>query len=60
MHAAAVKRAVSTDYLTFFASIIGSLVKVAWPAAAFGAVWLFRDKVADLLAATQIQVQRFR
>jgi hypothetical protein len=37
------------DYPTFFASVIGSLVKLAWPAALFGAVWIFRDKIEGLL-----------
>jgi hypothetical protein len=47
------------DYLTFFASIIGSLVKLAWPAAAFGAIWLFRDKVADLLPLLKFKYKDF-
>jgi hypothetical protein len=43
------------DWLTFFSSVIGSLVKIAWPAAVFGAVWIFRDKIEDLLPLLKLK-----
>jgi hypothetical protein len=33
----------------FIASIVGSLVTLAWPAAVFGSVWIFRNKIKELL-----------
>ena len=43
------------DWLTFFSTVIGSLVKIAWPAAMFGAVWIFRNKIEDLLPLLKLK-----
>ncbi len=37
------------DILQFIASIVSSLVALAWPAAFAFAVWLFREKIDELL-----------
>ncbi|MGH6726851.1 MAG: DUF4145 domain-containing protein [Pseudolabrys sp.] len=37
------------DGYQFFASIIQSVVSLAWPLAFVAAVWLFREKIAELL-----------
>jgi hypothetical protein len=44
------------DGYQFIAAILQSVVSLAWPAAVFGSVWLFRDK---LRAATADEVQGF-
>jgi Domain of unknown function (DUF4145) len=43
------------DWLQFIASIFKSLVSLAWPAAVFGCVLLFRDKLAELLPLFQVK-----
>ena len=47
------------DWLAFIASVIGSLVKLAWPAALFGAVWIFRDKIGELLPLLRFKYKDF-
>jgi hypothetical protein len=37
------------DWLQFISSVIQSIVSLAWPAAFVTAVWLFRDKLIELL-----------
>ncbi len=37
------------NWLQFFASIVQSLASLAWPTALFGCVWLFREKLTELL-----------
>ena len=37
------------DGYQFIAAILQSVVSLAWPAAIFGSVWLFRDKLRTLL-----------
>jgi chromatin segregation and condensation protein Rec8/ScpA/Scc1 (kleisin family) len=37
------------DWLQFISSIVQSLVSLAWPAALVVAVWLFREKLTELL-----------
>lgn len=37
------------DWLQFISSVIQSVVSLAWPAAFVTAVWLFRDKLIELL-----------
>jgi hypothetical protein len=37
------------DWLQFVSSIVQSLVSLAWPAAFAAAVWMFRDKLTQLL-----------
>ena len=37
------------DWLQFISSIVQSIVSVAWPAAFVAAVWLFREKLTELL-----------
>jgi hypothetical protein len=37
------------DWLQFTASVVGSIVSMAWPAAFVAAVWLFREKLTELL-----------
>lgn len=37
------------DWLQFISSIVQSLVSLAWPAAFVVAVWLFREKLTELL-----------
>ncbi|RUX97159.1 MULTISPECIES: DUF4145 domain-containing protein [unclassified Mesorhizobium] len=37
------------NYLDFFASVIGSITSLAWPAAVVTAVWLFRGEIRPLL-----------
>jgi hypothetical protein len=47
------------DCLTFIAAIVGSLVKIAWPAAVFGSVWIFRDKIQGLLPLLRLKYKDF-
>lgn len=47
------------DWLTFIATVVGSLVKIAWPAAAFGSVWIFRDKIETLLPLLKLKYKDF-
>jgi hypothetical protein len=49
----------TVDWLAFIASVIGSLVKLAWPAALFGAVWIFRDKIGELLPLLRFKYKDF-
>lgn len=37
------------DWLQFISSIVQSIVSLAWPAAFVAAVWLFREKLIELL-----------
>lgn len=37
------------DWLQFTSSIVQSVVSLAWPAAFVAAVWLFREKLTELL-----------
>jgi Domain of unknown function (DUF4145) len=37
------------DWLQFVSSLVQSLVSLAWPAAFVAAVWLFREKLTELL-----------
>jgi hypothetical protein len=37
------------DWLQFISSIVQSLVSLAWPAAFVAAVWMFREKLIQLL-----------
>jgi hypothetical protein len=37
------------------ASIIQSIVSLAWPAAIVAIVWLFRDKLVDLLPLLRVK-----
>jgi hypothetical protein len=37
------------DWLQFISSIVQSIVSLAWPAAFVAAVWLFREKLTELL-----------
>ena len=42
-------RGIAMDIYQFIASILQSLVSLAWPAAFVAAVWLFREKLTELL-----------
>jgi hypothetical protein len=41
--------AANMNWLDFFASVIQSLVSLAWPAALVICIWMFREKIAPLL-----------
>ncbi len=41
------------------ASIIQSIASLAWPAAIFGSVWLFRDKIIELLPQLRIKYKEW-
>jgi Domain of unknown function (DUF4145) len=47
------------DWLTFISAIVQSIVKLAWPAAIFGAVWIFRDRIEDLLPRLRLKYKDF-
>jgi hypothetical protein len=46
-------------WLDFVASMFGSLVKLAWPAAVFGSVWLFRKRLETLLPRMRVKYGEF-
>jgi hypothetical protein len=43
------------DGFQFFASLFSSLVSRAWPVAIFGCVWLFRERLAELLPLLRLK-----
>jgi hypothetical protein len=43
------------SFVSFLASLFQSLVSLAWPAAVFGSVWLFREKLTELLPLFRIK-----
>jgi hypothetical protein len=45
--------------LDFIAAIVGSLVKLAWPAAVFGSVWIFRERIEALLPNLKLKYKEF-
>jgi uncharacterized iron-regulated membrane protein len=47
-------------WLDFIASIFGSLVKLAWPAAVFGSVYLFRKRLEALLPRMRLEAARVK
>ncbi len=47
------------NWLDFIASMFGSLVKLAWPAAAFGSVWVFRNRIEALLPNLKLKYKDF-
>ena len=47
------------DGFQFIAALFHSLVSLAWPAAVFGSVWLFRDKLRALLPLLRMKYKEF-
>jgi hypothetical protein len=47
------------DGYQFIAALFHSLVSLAWPAAVFGSVWLFRDKLRALLPLLRMKYKEF-
>jgi hypothetical protein len=43
------------DDYQFIASLFQSIVSLAWPAAVFGSVWLFREKLTSLLPFLRVK-----
>jgi hypothetical protein len=43
------------DWLQFIADVIKSLVSLAWPAALVTAVWLFREKLTELMPLLRLK-----
>ena len=43
------------DWLQFFADVIRSLASLAWPAALIVAVWMFREKITELLPLVRLK-----
>ena len=43
------------DRFQFIASLLQSLVSLAWPIALFGCVWLFRDRLTELLPLLRLK-----
>lgn len=43
------------NYLDFFASVIGSITSLAWPAAVVAAVWLFSGEIRPLLPRLKLK-----
>lgn len=47
------------DGYQFLSSIVSSLVSLAWPAAVFGSVYLFREKLKELLPLLRMKYKDF-
>jgi hypothetical protein len=43
------------DWLTFIATMFGSLVKLGWPAAVLGSVWIFRERIEELISFMSVR-----